>query len=214
MKACMKELTGNDSLNGKVVTVQGAGHVASFVCEHLAHEGAKIYVTDIYEQKAKELVEKYHATYVAPDKIYDVEADIFCPCALGAIINDDTIKRLKVKIIAGGANNQLADEKKHAQALIERGILYAPDYAINAGGLINVANELEGYSRERALQQAEEIYNTIRKIFSIAKSEGIPTSQASDRLAEERITSISRIRDVYAGTSKFTGRLGEMSHQK
>lgn len=214
MKACMKELTGNDSLKGKVVAVQGAGHVASFVCEHLAHEGAKLYVTDIYEKKAKELCEKHKAFYVVPEKIYDVDADVFCPCALGAIINDDTLKRLKVKIIAGGANNQLADEKKHAAALVERGILYAPDYAINAGGLINVANELEGYSRERALKQAEEIYTTITKIFSIAKSEGIPTSQASDRLALERIASIGRIRDIYAGRSKYSGRLGEINQPK
>jgi leucine dehydrogenase len=138
-----------------------------------------------------------------------VDADVFCPCALGAIVNDETIPKFKFKIIAGGANNQLADEQKHGRMLIERGILYAPDYAINAGGLINVYNELEGYSQERAVQQAKGIYDTILKIFAIAKSENIPTYEASNRLAEQRITAISRMKTIYAGKSSFVGRLGE-----
>ena len=169
---------------------------------------------DIYEQKAKEVVERTKAKYVHPDKIYDVEADIFCPCALGAILNDDTIPRLKVGIVAGGANNQLADEKKHGQMLLKRKIIYAPDYAINAGGLISVANELEGYSHERALKQAEGIYDTIKKIFEIAKQENIPTYEASNRLAEKRIAHLGHIRNIYAGKSEFTGRLGDLDHGK
>jgi leucine dehydrogenase len=209
MKASMKELTGSDSLKGKNIAVQGAGHVAQYVCEHLANEGAKIFVSDIFDDKVRHLASKVRAEVVAPEKIYEVDADVFCPCALGAIINDATIPRLKAKIIAGGANNQLADEKRHGQMLIGRGIMYAPDYAINAGGLINVYNELEGYSQERALKQAEGIYDTMLKIYAIAKREKIPTFQASNRLAEDRMRTIGRIKTIYAGKSQFTGRLGE-----
>jgi leucine dehydrogenase len=214
MKACMKESTGSDSLSGKIVAVQGAGNVASTVCDYLVREGAKVFITDIFEKKAKAVVGRTGATFVEPDMIFDVEADVFCPCALGAIINDETIPHLKVKVIAGGANNQLADEKKHGKMLMDRGIVYAPDYAINAGGLINVANELEGYSRERAMNQAEGIYATIERIFAIAKDQGIPAHEASNRLAEQRIKSIGHVRHYYAGKSKFAGRLGELDHGK
>jgi leucine dehydrogenase len=209
MKACMKVLTGSDSLTGKKVAVQGAGHVAQYVCDHLAKEGAKIFLSDIFPDKVQRVAEKSKAEIVGPNSIYEVDADVFCPCALGAIVNDETIPKFKFNIIAGGANNQLADEQRHGRMLIERGILYAPDYAINAGGLINVYNELEGYSQERALQQAKGIYDTILKIFAIAKNENIPTYEASNRLAEQRITSISRMKTIYAGKSSFVGRLGE-----
>ena len=212
MKAAMRQLTGNDSLEGKNIAVQGAGQVASYLCDYLAKENAKVYVTDIYEEKAKKVVQQTRATYVAPDKIYDVDADVFCPCALGAILNDETIPRLKARIIAGGANNQLADEKKHGQMLMKRGLIYAPDYAINAGGLISVANELEGYPRERALKQAEGIYDTILRIFEIAGAEKIPTHEASDRLAEARISQLGHIRNLYAGKSEFVGRLSDIDH--
>ncbi len=214
MKACMHELTGSDSLKGKRIAVQGAGHVSSALCEHLAKEGAKLTISDRYEEKAKVLAERTRGTAVDAEKIFDVPADIFCPCALGAIINDETIPRLKAKIIAGGANNQLADEKKHGRMLIDRDILYAPDYAINGGGLMSVANELEGYPRERALKQAEGIYDTIRNIFAIAKAEKIAPSEASNHLAERRIGSITHIRNLYAGRSEFAGRLGDLDHVK
>ncbi len=210
MKACMKELTGSDSLTGKKVAVQGAGHVAKYVCDHLAKEGAKIYVSDIYEEKAKAIVKESKAELIDPEKIYDVDADIFCPCALGAIVNDNTIDRLKFKIIAGGANNQLADENKHGKILMDRGVIYAPDYAINAGGLINVANELEGYRAERAMKQAGQIYDTIATIIASAKKENIPTHVASNKMAEERIRTIGKIRQIYSGKSEFAGRLGEI----
>jgi leucine dehydrogenase len=210
MKAAIKQLTGSDSLRRRTVAVQGAGNVASSVCDHLAMEGAKIIITDIYEHKAKAVAKRTKATFIAPEKIFDVKADIFCPCALGAILNDKTIPRLKAKIVAGGANNQLADENKHGQMLLKRGIIYAPDYAINAGGLISVSNELEGYPSERALKQAEGIYDTIRKIFEISAKEKIPTHEASNRLAEERIRQLGHIRNIYAGSSEFTGRLGDM----
>jgi leucine dehydrogenase len=209
IKASMKELTGNDSLTGKKVAVQGAGHVAAYVCEHLAKEGAKIFVSDIYPEKANRVAERIKAEIVSPEKIIDVDADIFCPCALGAIVNDETIPKFKFKIIAGGANNQLKEEKKHGQMLIDKGIMYAPDYAINAGGLINVYNELEGYSQERALKQAEGIYDTLLTIYGISKRDKVPTYEASNRLAEHRIRAIGRIKSIYAGKSQFVGRLGE-----
>ena len=209
MKACAKEAYGTDSLKGKRIAVQGAGNVASHLCKHLAKEGARITITDIYEGKAKDVAKAVKGAYVKPEKIFSVPADIFAPCALGGILNDDTIPNLKVKIVAGGANNQLLDEKKHMQMLIDRKILFAPDYAINAGGLINVANELEGYSEPRALKQAEGIYDILTEIFRIARSEKIPTSLAANRLAEARIARISGIKQIYAGRSEFVGRLEE-----
>lgn len=192
IKACVKETAGSDSLSGKTIAVQGAGKVASYLCEHLAKEKAKIVITDLYPEKAKAVVAATGARYVKPDEIYDVEADIFSPCALGAIINDETTPRFNFRIIAGGANNQLADENKHGRMLLERGILYAPDYVINAGGLINVAHELNGYNRERAMQQTSRIYDTLLKIFGMSKREKIPTHEASNRLAEERIVQAAK----------------------
>jgi leucine dehydrogenase len=214
MKAAMKELTGNDSLKGKKIAVQGAGHVASFLCDHLAKEGAKIMISDLYPAKAREVAERTKARVVAPEKIYEADADVFSPCALGAILNDKTIPKLKASIVAGGANNQLADEAKHGPMLAKRKIIYAPDYAINAGGLISVANELEGYPPERALKQVEEIYETIRRIFAIAKERKILTQEASNQLAEERIRRLGRIRNFYAGRSSFDGRLGDSDHRR
>ena len=209
MKACAKEVFGSDSLMGKKIVVQGAGHVGSYLCKYLAKEGALITITDIFEEKAKDVARSVKATYLKPEKVFSVPADIFAPCALGGILNDETIPRLKVKIVAGGANNQLLEEKKHMQMLIDRKILWAPDYAINAGGLINVANELEGYSEERALKQAEGIYDILAEILKIARAEKITTSLAANRIAEARIARISGIKQIYAGRSEFVGRQGE-----
>jgi len=192
IKACLKEMTGSDSLSGKTVAVQGAGSVARYLCENLAKENARIIITDIYPEKVQTAVRSYGATSVPPDKIYDVEADIFSPCAMGAIINDKTITRFKFSIIAGGANNQLADESKHGKTLMKRGILYAPDYVINAGGLINVADELNGYNFDRARQKTSQIYDTMLEIFGIAKKGNISTHEASNRVAENRITNAGR----------------------
>ncbi|HLF15091.1 MAG TPA: Glu/Leu/Phe/Val dehydrogenase family protein, partial [Bacteroidota bacterium] len=213
MKACARKLYGTDSLAGRSVIVQGAGNVGSALCGHLAAEGVKISITDIYEERVRAVAKNTGATCVAPDDIYGVAADIFAPCALGAVVNDETIPKLKVKIIAGGANNQLADEEKHGKMLTAKGILYAPDYAINAGGLINVANELGGYSRERALQQAEGIYSTILEILTISEKEGIPSYEASGRLARDRISRIAHLRKFYAGGSAADGRFGDHHHR-
>lgn len=209
IKACVREAFGTDSLRGKKVVIQGAGNVASHLCRHLASDGARLFLTDIFEEKARKVAKEVKGTFVKPEKIYSIRADIFAPCALGGILNDETIPKLNVKIVAGGANNQLLDEQKHNTMLKERGILYAPDYAINAGGLMNVANELEGYKEGRAMKQAEGIYDTLMEIFRIARTENILTTHAANRLAESRIARISPIKQIYAGRSSFTGRLGE-----
>jgi len=214
MKACAKEIFGDDSLEGKTVAVQGAGNVSKYLCEHLAKEGSKILVSDIYEDKVKSVVNATGAQPIDPEEIYEADAEIFAPCALGGIVNDDTIPKFKFKIIAGGANNQLLDENKHADVVRKAGILYAPDYAINAGGLINVSNEFEGYNQERALKQAETIYYRIQQILTISKERNITTHEAASRLAEDRIRAISQVKQIYAGSSTFTGRLGETATRR
>ena len=189
MKAAAKQRWGQDSLAGRTVLVQGAGKVAVALCRYLHAEGARLVITDIDEGKVKRAVEEFGATPVAPDVIYDQPGDIYAPCALGATINDDTLPRLKVQLIAGAANNQLAEER-HGIELEKRGLLYAPDYVINSGGLINVYGELERWPQERAQRKAQEIYDAILKIFAIASRDGIPSFQAADRLAEERIAAV------------------------
>lgn len=203
IKACTEQVFGTKSLKGLKVAIQGIGHVGFSLAEFLHHEKAFLYVTDIHEDRMKRAVEEFGATPVAADKIYDVPADIFAPCALGAIINDKTIPRFKSKIIAGGANNQLADEVRHGKILQERGILYAPDYVINAGGLINVANEIEGYNREKALKQAEGIYHILKQVLQLAKKENLPTAEASNRLAERRIEAVARLKRMHVGSPRF-----------
>jgi leucine dehydrogenase len=190
VKAAAKDRWGSDALAGRTVAVQGAGKVAYYLCRHLKSEGVKIIVTDIDQEKVKRVVAETGARAVAPDVIYDQAADIYAPCALGATINDDTLRRLKVEIIAGAANNQLA-ENRHGDELESRGILYAPDYVINGGGVINVYGEIHRWPAERAQKKAGEIYDTLLRIFEIARQERIPTYRAADRLAEQRIAAVA-----------------------
>jgi leucine dehydrogenase len=195
IKAAAKARFDSDSLRGRTVAVQGLGHVGYHLCSHLAHEGASLIVADIDAARVAPIVEEFGATSVAPAEIYGVEADIFAPCALGAAIDDDTIPRLKVAIVAGAANNVLA-EPRHGELLHQRGILYAPDYVINAGGMINVYGELKGWSREQAMRKAGEIYNTLLRLFELSAEEGIPTYRAADRIAERRVEEIGRIQKM------------------
>ncbi len=199
IKASVNWQTGSDSLEGKKITVQGVGHVGIHLVKMLADAGAKVFITDIDQdnlRKTSELVPS--AEYVDPDAIYDVDCDIYAPCALGATVNDETIERLKCSIIAGSANNTL-DREDHAQALADRGILYAPDYVVNAGGLINVANELEGYNAQRSTERVQAIYDITTRIFQIARDEGITTLQAANTLAERRIAGVAKIKDTFVG---------------
>jgi leucine dehydrogenase len=192
IKACANEKYGSDSLNGMTIAVQGAGHVGYHLCRLLAGEGAQVFVTDIDEERVRKAVKDCSARAVAPDDIYGVDAQVFAPCALGAIINDDTIAEFQFEIIAGAANNQLAQER-HGDILHKRGILYAPDYVINAGGLINVYGELNDWTPEQAKRKAGEIYDTLMQIFELAKEHEIPTYQAADRVAERRIEQVGTL---------------------
>ena len=181
---------GSPSLAGKTIIVQGLGNVGTYLCKELHAAGAKLIVTDIRKEKVDHIVKEFGATAVSDAEIYSQKADLFAPCALGAIINDDTIPQLKVEIVCGGANNQLLEPKKHGEALEKRNILYAPDFVANAGGVINVYSELAGWTRERALRKADEIFDTLLGVYAIAKEKGIPSYEAADELAERRIAAV------------------------
>lgn len=188
MRACIEKSLGTSDFKDVRVAIQGAGHVARYLAERLASAGAKLIVADILEERARLIADEYGAVVVPPEEIYDVDCEIYCPCALGATVNDETIPRLKAKIIAGAANNQCLTVE-HGDRLRDEGILYAPDFVINAGGIINVSVELEpeGYNEERALVKVENIYNAVRDIFEMADHEKIATNRAAILLAERKL---------------------------
>ncbi len=197
MKAAAEEFYGSPDLDGKVVALQGVGHVGYYLAKHIADEGGKLIITDIKQENIDHVTETIEdVKVVAPDEIYDVDCDIFAPCALGAVINDKTIDRLKCDVVAGAANNILA-EPRHGDMLEDKGILYTPDYVINAGGVINVYDELLGYNKERAMAKAEKIFDNCKRVFEISKRDNISTYQAADIMAEERIEKIARVRRNY-----------------
>lgn len=196
MKAGAREVWGSDSLQGKKVAIQGFGKVATHTAHHLLKEDAQLVVTDVYDSalaRARELGLKV----VDPEKIYEVECDVFSPCALGGVLNGDTIPRLKCRLVAGSANNQLASSAA-GEELHRRGILYAPDYIINAGGIISVAAEIgAGYNADQAREKTERIYEIIGRVVQMSKLEEISTSRAADQLAETRLKSVRAIKNVY-----------------
>jgi leucine dehydrogenase len=194
MKACAKQQFGSDSLAGKKVAVQGVGHVGEYLVKHLTAEGAKVYITDINEELLKRVATTYKAEVVGLNDIYDLDMDIYAPCALGATVNDDTLSRLKCSIIAGAANNQLKQEDKHGKIVMEKGLIYAPDFMINAGGVINCYAEVANLSAEWAMAKAEDIYNTTTNILKRSKDQNIPTYAIANQMAEERIEALGRIR--------------------
>lgn len=196
IKAAANEAYGDGSLEGRTIAVQGVGNVAYTLCEYLYKEGAKLVVTDINKEAVNRAVEAFGASAVDPEAIYDVDCDIYAPCALGAVINDDTIPRLKAKVIAGSANNQLK-KSEHGDIIHEKGIVFAPDYVINSGGVINVADELNGYNQDRAMKKVETIYDSLTKVFEISRRDNIPTYAAADRMAEERIESLRNSRNQF-----------------
>ena len=196
MKAAAHTRYGSDSLRDKTIAVQGLGNVGYYLCRHLASEKAKLIVTDIDPERVRKVVDEFGATAVAPDEIYGVQADIYAPCALGATINDTTIPQLRVEIVAGAANNVLA-EPRHGDVLHQKNILYAPDYVINAGGLINVYGELKGWNSEQSMRKAGEIYTTLLSLFELSEEEGIPTYRAADRIAARRIEEVRKIQKTW-----------------
>src|SRR5690625_3351764 len=179
-----------------MIVVQGVGNYSLTLCSNLHKEGAKLILNDINKEAVNRAVEAFGARAVYPDDIYSVDCDIYSPCALGATLNDETLSVLKAKVIAGSANNQLKTAK-HGDIIHEKGIVYAPDYVINSGGVINVADELVGYNQDRAMKKVEEIYNILLNVFEISRKENIPTAIAADRMAEERIRSMKESRNQF-----------------
>lgn len=192
IRASARQKFGDDSLMNRHITVQGLGHVGSHLCRLLTEAGARITVADIDPERVRSMEKEFDATGVDPDEIYGVEADIFAPCALGAVVNDDTLQVLRVQVVAGASNNQLA-QPRHGEELHKRGVLYAPDYVINAGGLINVYGEREDWDAQRCMRKAEEIYGTLLRIFARAEEDDVPTHEAADRLAEQRIREVRHL---------------------
>ncbi len=187
MKACLEEVFGTADFTGRSVALQGCGHVGLFLARHLHEAGAKLLVSDIAHDKAKQIADETGATIVDPADIQSVECDVYAPSALGAVVNDETLDKFHCKIIAGAANNVLLREE-HGQRLKEAGILYAPDYVINAGGIINVSIEVEGaYDEARSKKKVENIYHALKRVFEIAKEQNISTNEASNHVAEERL---------------------------
>lgn len=198
IRACVEEVFGSDSLRDRTVAVQGLGHVGWHLCELLHREGAGLFVTDLREEAVERARREFGAKPVETDEILSMACDVLAPCAMGAVVNDVSLPDFRCRIIAGSANNILL-ESRHGAALAERGILYAPDYVINAGGLINVADELEGYNEKRATKRVMRIYDSVKSIIAISKRDGVPTHVAADTLALERIDAISSIERLHTG---------------
>lgn len=194
MKAAAKKAWGNDSLSDKKILVQGAGNVGQYLVGYLVKERAHVYVCDINESKLKSVKQKHPEIEVIPNtNIFDLDMDIYAPCALGATVNTESINKMKCPVIAGAANNQLADENVHGPMLREKGIIYAPDFLINAGGIINISIELDGYNHERAMNTVGKIYNRTLEIFDMAEKENVHTQLAAMRMAEKRIKDIGNL---------------------
>lgn len=196
MKAAAKSTWGDDDLSGRTVAFQGFGNVGSHTAEHLVSEGAKIVATDL-DERARKRAASMGATVVQPDEIYDAECDIFSPCALGGVLNRDTIPRLRCRVVAGGANNQLGTDAD-GERLEERAITYAPDFVINAGGIINVAAEIGGaYRKDRATEMTRRIYETTIEVIRTARDERITTHAAATAIAERRIAEVQRLKNTH-----------------
>lgn len=195
IRASVQKKYGYTDLGKLSFAVQGAGHVGGHLIKHLRDEGAKVFVCDMNEERVKEM-EALGAEAVPMEDIYDCDANVFSPCALGASVNEKTLPRLKCEIVAGAANNQL-ETTECGTELHRRGILYAPDYAINAGGVMNVSIELQGYDEERAGRMVNGIYDIIANIYRLADRDDIPSWQAADRLAEERMHALGKVKLPY-----------------
>lgn len=195
MKASAKKAFGLDDLSGKKVLVQGVGHVGQYLVGHLVEAGANVFIADIDDVKLKQTTDKFHTVKVVNnDDIFNMDMDIYAPCALGATVNSESIAKMKCAVIAGAANNQLAEEDKHGPELIKKGILYAPDFLINAGGLVNVSAELDEYNRERVMSQVEQIYDRTLEIFQLSEDDNIHTQAAAMQIAQNRIDAIAGVK--------------------
>ena len=194
IKAACKEKLGADSLKGLSVAIQGLGHVGSNLVKYLVEEEARLVVADIDPKRVEAIVKKYQCQVSSPETIHTVECEVFAPCALGAVLNDQSLPQLKCKIVAGGANNILA-EVRHGEVLREMGILYAPDFVANAGGLMNVFVEMEGYSVERALEKTNSVYDNVMNVFEVSKKMNCSTHDAALKIASDRIETIGHLKN-------------------
>lgn len=201
IKACLGKIYGSEDLTGKKIAVQGVGAVGTKLVAILVDHGADVYVSDIDKNKIERVRAEHDVKEAAPDEIVTMKCDVFSPCALGAIINDESVEKMKCKIVAGSANNQL-DKREHGDVLRKKGILYAPDYVINAGGLINVSLELEGYSRDRALRMTRGIYYNLRKIFRISEEQDLSTTRAADHLVLRRLQKMGKANTMFTAHRK------------
>lgn len=207
LMATLNKKFGDEDVGKYSYAVQGLGHVGMEYVKLLKERGAKIFVTDINKTLVDKAVSEYGAEAVGLDDIYDVAADVYSPCALGGTVNEKTLPRFKFKVICGAANNQLSTDAI-GDEVVKRGILYAPDYAVNAGGVMNVALELDGYNRERAMRMMRTIYHNLTRIYEISDRDGIPTYRAADRLAEERISAIGKLKlPMGRSQPRFQGRI-------
>ncbi len=211
MKVCLQKAFGDESFKGRSVVVQGIGQVGSHLVRRLKAAGAKVFGSDIDEEKLRKAKEELGFEAVRPEEIYQIPCDIFVPCAMGGVINDETIGRFQCKIISGSANNQL-ERPEHAKMLKERNILYAPDYVVNAGGLINVYLELEGYSRERAERMTRGIYYNLKRVLEIAEERGLTTEEAANRMVEERLKRLAAASTTFQRERKTV--LTNIHHRK
>ena len=192
IKAAAKKVYGNDSLQGRKIGVEGIGKVGKYLVDHSYKEEAQVYVTDIAQDPLKAIAQQYSVQVATPEEFYNLPMDVYAPCALGATLNDTNIAQLRCKIIAGAANNQLADEKRHSQLLVEKGILYAPDFMINSGGLINIYTELSGtYSQKQAYQNIEPVYKISLEVFDQAAKAQISPAIIAQQIAEQKIKNAS-----------------------
>jgi leucine dehydrogenase len=209
LMAALQVKYGNEDVGKYSYAVQGVGHVGMEFVKLLRERGAKVWVTDMNQEAVRRAVDEFGCEAVGLDEIYDVPADVYSPTALGGTINENTIDRIKAKIICGAANNQLATDAI-GDELQKRGVLYAPDYAVNAGGLMNVSLEIDGYNRERAMRMMRTIYYNLGRIFEISARDNIPTYKAADHMAEERIEAIGKLRLPHLGVQapRFQGRSG------
>jgi len=195
MKAAAKKMWGSDSLSGKKIVIQGAGNVGQYIVGYLVKDNAKVYICDINNDRLKQTVEKFPTVEVVDgNTIFDMDMDIYAPCALGATLNTESIGKLKCAIVAGCANNQLADENVHGPMLTAKGIIYVPDFLINAGGIINISVELDGYNYDRSMSMVEKIYSRSLEIFDLAAKENVHTQLAAMRIAEKRINDIANVK--------------------
>ncbi len=197
MRACLKEVYGSPELQGRSVAVQGGGAVGESAVKLLVEAGALVTIADIDQQKVEQLATQYHVKRAHPNEIHSLAVDVYCPCALGAILNDQTLPELQCKIICGSANNQLAEDR-HGDLIAQRDILYAPDYIVNAGGAIFGVDSLNpgGFNRQRALETVTHIYETTEKVIALAKAQNIPTYRAADILAEQRIAMVRQVKSL------------------